>query len=403
MPDDLDAGGDRLAAAVAELYGGPPEEFTGRRGELATAARDAGDRAAAKSIGALRRPTRAAWVVNRLARTDADAPGKLAELGAALDAAQRAGEAARLRELSAERWALLDGLTAQALVAAGVQDAPPSLRDEVSQTLAAVLADPGVAAEFAAATLTRAVQWSGFGLVTDAGGGGAGEDSPGDDDFLSAWGAPAAPARRAASRGGSSGARDAGADRAATADDNVATAGDAGAADGAGGARSLSTRSSRLAAAEATGSAGGAGAAEATGSAGGAGAAGKTARGGAGGRTLRAVASDGKPTQAERREEAERRRAADAERQAAAVRQLAAEQAARRREQYAEAERKLAEATAAASEASEAEDRIEAEVRELEQQLTRAREDLAAARMRARRADFAERRAAQALERLPRP
>ncbi len=157
--------GDRLAAAVDELYGAAPEAFTGRRGELAAAARDAGDRAAAKGISSLRRPTRAAWVVNRLARADPGAPGKLAELAAALRTAQQAGHGPRLRELSAARGSLVDALTAQALVVAEVADPPPSLRLEVTQTLTAAIADPEVAADFAAGTLTHAVQWSGFGVL----------------------------------------------------------------------------------------------------------------------------------------------------------------------------------------------------------------------------------------------
>ncbi|HEY7274974.1 MAG TPA: hypothetical protein VH594_03365 [Trebonia sp.] len=159
MPDD------RLAAATAELYAAAPEAFTERRGELAAAARDAGDRAAAKAIAGLRRPTRAAWVVNRLARADPNAPHKLAELAAALRAAQEAKHGPRLRELSAARGALVDALTAQALTAADVADPPPSLRLEVSATLTAALADPEVGAAFAAGTLTRAVQWSGFGVL----------------------------------------------------------------------------------------------------------------------------------------------------------------------------------------------------------------------------------------------
>ena len=175
--------GDRLAAAVAELYGAAPEGFTERRAELAAAARDAGDRAAAKAIGALRRPTRAAWVVNRLARTDPSAPGKLAELAGALRAAQEAKHGPRLRELSAARGALVDALTAQALATADVPDPPQSLRLEVSETLTAALADPEVAAAFAAGTLTRAMQWSGFGVLpadtdSDSGAGEAGAGGP---------------------------------------------------------------------------------------------------------------------------------------------------------------------------------------------------------------------------------
>jgi hypothetical protein len=175
VPDDR----DRLAAATAELYGTAPEAFTGRRGELVSSAREAGDRAAAKAIGELRRPTRAAWVVNQLARADPGAPRKLAELAAALSAAQRSGHGPRLRELSAARGALVDALTAQALSLAGVFDAPSSLREEVSGTLTAAVADPAVAREFAAGTLTKAAQWSGFGVLPAAGAE-AGEAAPGE-------------------------------------------------------------------------------------------------------------------------------------------------------------------------------------------------------------------------------
>ena len=52
-----------VAAAVAELYGADPDVFTERRKALAAAAKEAGDRAAASAIGALRKPTRAAWVM----------------------------------------------------------------------------------------------------------------------------------------------------------------------------------------------------------------------------------------------------------------------------------------------------------------------------------------------------
>src|SRR6202000_2599745 len=129
--------------------------------------------------GALRRPTRAAWVVNVLARADPGAPSELAELGAALGAAQQAGRGGRSRELSPQRWARVDELATRALAAAGVADPPPALRLEVTETLTAALADPAVAAEFAAGTLTKAMQWSGFGVApTDAwAGAGAGQDA----------------------------------------------------------------------------------------------------------------------------------------------------------------------------------------------------------------------------------
>jgi hypothetical protein len=330
-------GEDRLAAAVAELYGAAPEAFTERRGELAAAARDAGDRAAAKAIAALRKPTRAAWVVNRLARADPGAPGKLAELAGALRAAQEARHGPRLRELSAARGALVDVLTAQALAAADVPDPPPSLLLEVSQTLTAALADPEAAAAFATGTLTRAVQWSGFGVLPA-------DTEPGEE----ADGAPRASRRP----------------EAATRKARVA---------------GVSARGSRR-----SGDAPGGETAKAAGTA-------RSARAGTA-RGARAGAARAGP------EAAARRQAEEDERLARAV----AERAARLREQYEDAERVVVATSSATAEAVSAEDRLEAEVRDLERRLTQARTDLAAARMRARHAEAAERRARQALDRIPR-
>jgi len=156
---------DRVAAAAGELYGADPQEFMDRRKALSTAARDVGDADAARQIAALRKPTRAAWVVNTLTRADPGASDLLASMAASLRAAQLAKDGRRLRELSAERGSLIDALTGQALTAAGVPDAPSGLRDEVSETLTAALADPEVAAALATGTLTRAAQWAGFGLA----------------------------------------------------------------------------------------------------------------------------------------------------------------------------------------------------------------------------------------------
>ena len=123
---------DWVAVAVEELYGADPQAFTERRAELAAAARDAGDRAAAKAIAALRRPTRAAWVVNLLARADPSAPASLAEMAAALRAAQQAGHGPRLRELSAARGALVDALTNRALSLARVAEPDAAKRTTAS-------------------------------------------------------------------------------------------------------------------------------------------------------------------------------------------------------------------------------------------------------------------------------
>ena len=153
---------DLLADATEELYSADPDEFTQRRADLAAEARHNGEAAAAKQIAALRKPTRSAWVVNRLVRAHPDAAGKLAELAAEL---REGGNGARIRELTEARGRLIDELTRQAFATVGAPSPPSALREDVIATLSAALADPDVAAEVQAGTLTRAAHWAGFGLV----------------------------------------------------------------------------------------------------------------------------------------------------------------------------------------------------------------------------------------------
>jgi hypothetical protein len=150
--------GDLLAEAEAELYTADPGRFTQRRAELADQAREAGQSDAAKRIAGLRKPTRSAWAVNRLVRTDPPARSRLAALSAELRDGERS--AGRIRELTAARSRLVDELTRRALAA--IPAPPASLREEVTATLDAALADPEVAAGLG--TLVRAARWAGFGV-----------------------------------------------------------------------------------------------------------------------------------------------------------------------------------------------------------------------------------------------
>jgi hypothetical protein len=151
---------DLLAEAKAELYQADPEDFMRRRQELVAVAREAGQAAAAKEIGALRKPTRSAWVVNRLVRRDPEVTERLAALAAELRGAGPSMDGGRIRELSAARARLVDELTRQALDDLPVP--PAAVREEVTATLDAALADPEVAANLG--TLVRAAHWAGFGL-----------------------------------------------------------------------------------------------------------------------------------------------------------------------------------------------------------------------------------------------
>jgi hypothetical protein len=152
---------DLLAEAKAELYQADPDDFMSRRQELVARARDAGQTAAAKQIGALRKPTRSAWVVNRLVRADPEVTARLAGLAAELRDAGQSMDGGRIRELTAARARLVDELTRQAFD--DLPAPPAAVREEVTATLDAALADPEVAASLG--TLVRAAQYAGFGLA----------------------------------------------------------------------------------------------------------------------------------------------------------------------------------------------------------------------------------------------
>jgi hypothetical protein len=156
-------GTDLVSDAIAELYAGDPEDFIKRRRDLAAQARSAGDREAAKTIAGLGKPTRSAWVVNRLVHADPSVTVSLAELGGRLRSGEAALDGASIRELSRERRELVDGLVRRALEEAGQRSASVALRDEVTDTFNAALADPEVGEQVAAGTLQKAVHWAGFG------------------------------------------------------------------------------------------------------------------------------------------------------------------------------------------------------------------------------------------------
>jgi hypothetical protein len=151
---------------AARLYALPPEEFTAARNEAVAAARAAGDRDLARAIGALRRPTVGAWLVNLLAHQRPDLIGELFTLGGALRAAQRNLRGDELRELSVQRRTMIVALARQARALAiaagrGVRDALPLA--EVETTLGAALADDEVAEQVRLGRLVKTTEYAGFG------------------------------------------------------------------------------------------------------------------------------------------------------------------------------------------------------------------------------------------------
>ncbi|MCY7366514.1 MAG: hypothetical protein LH469_14570, partial [Frankiaceae bacterium] len=92
---------------AADLYRLPPEDFTAARDAAAKAAKAGGDADVAKALRALRRPSVPAWLVNGLVAQEPELLEQLLDLGPALAHAQAAGEGDALRELGAQRRALV--------------------------------------------------------------------------------------------------------------------------------------------------------------------------------------------------------------------------------------------------------------------------------------------------------
>ncbi|MER5700730.1 hypothetical protein ABT023_02040 [Micromonospora sp. NPDC002296] len=154
---------------VRRLYEEPPDRFVATRDAAVAEARRAGDPATAREIARLRRPTVAAWLVNLLAIRCPELVADLGRLAEALRAAQRDLRGPRLRELSAQRRAVVAALVAEVRrLAADAEGGPPGGKlplAEVEATLNAALSDTTVAEQVRTGRLLRAASYAGFGEV----------------------------------------------------------------------------------------------------------------------------------------------------------------------------------------------------------------------------------------------
>ncbi|GAB2754935.1 hypothetical protein GCM10027039_11710 [Terrabacter koreensis] len=156
-----------LRAAVEQLYAALPSRFTPLRSELVAEAKQAGDKELATSIGALRKPTVAAWAVNHFVREHADELEDFREFAELLREAQRSLDADQLRLLGRERSRRVDALAdriAETSAEAG-QKLGAGVAQEVRDTLTALIADEDAEASVLTGSLVRALSYSGFGSV----------------------------------------------------------------------------------------------------------------------------------------------------------------------------------------------------------------------------------------------
>ncbi len=156
-----------LNSVAEELYAAAPEDFMSLRSERVAAAKKAGDRALAKEIGQLRKPTRSAWLVNLLAREAPEELQGLLDLGTALREAQQNLSGPDLRRLSGERHRVVEALARHAagLAADRGHAATEATRQEVVQTLQAALADPSAADVVRAGRAVQSINYGGFGTI----------------------------------------------------------------------------------------------------------------------------------------------------------------------------------------------------------------------------------------------
>jgi len=160
-----------LDEVADELYGLLPAEFVAARDARAATARSEGDRALAREITKLRRPSASAWLTNLLARQSRAELDELLNLGPALMEAQEQLAGGRLRQLSQRRLEGLDALSGRAGAIARSLGQPVTVHTihEVEETLQAALADPAAAVAVRLGRLTTALAYSGFGsFVSEA-------------------------------------------------------------------------------------------------------------------------------------------------------------------------------------------------------------------------------------------
>ena len=156
-----------LDEVADELYEVPPEEFVALRKTRQDEAKAEGDKALAKEIGALPKPSAAAWACNLLVREHREEIENLVELGDLLREAQENLAGDQLRALDVQRRQLVTALTRQARGLAAAREHPvsTSVATQVEETLRAAMADPDAGRALLTGRLTSPMSYSGLGTT----------------------------------------------------------------------------------------------------------------------------------------------------------------------------------------------------------------------------------------------
>lgn len=156
-----------LEEVADELYEVAPEDFIEARTARQDEAKAEGDKALAKAIGSLPKPSLAAWVCNLLVRAHREEIEGLVELGDLLRDAQQNLAGDELRALNTQRGQLLNALTRQASALARERGhrIGPNIATQVEETLRAAMADPEAGGALLTGRLTSPMNYSGLGTT----------------------------------------------------------------------------------------------------------------------------------------------------------------------------------------------------------------------------------------------
>ena len=156
---------------VLELYGLPPEQFTAARNQVAKALDDGGKAQDSASVKALRKPTIAAWLANRLVRIAPDQIADLTEIGDNLREAHRTGDRTSLKKLTPRRHEMVGRLVeaARDAAAADGRTVTAIVAAHLAATLDAAVVDPAASRMLRSGRLTTGLRHVGFGVVDESG------------------------------------------------------------------------------------------------------------------------------------------------------------------------------------------------------------------------------------------
>ena len=158
------------ARAPEDLYQLPLEEFTPARDALAKELKAAGRKDEAAEVKSLRKPSVAAWALNRTAHDNPDAIDRLRGAGADLREAQQeamSGDAGRLRDTGralAEEVDRVASLAADVLKAAG-RPVTSAQQEKLTATLRTAAVDDEAGGVLARGVLVEELESTGFSLL----------------------------------------------------------------------------------------------------------------------------------------------------------------------------------------------------------------------------------------------